>query len=74
MLGASLLLAKIHAAPCRHDSGSEVALGAEFDVAIVRQYEAVRQLGLDTDTVFVSGIYAACGNYVFMVCRECETK
>ena len=70
----SLLLGKIHAAPCRHDSGLEVALGGEFDVAIVRQHEAMRQLGLDADTVFVSGIYAGGGNYVFMVCRECGRK
>jgi hypothetical protein len=52
----------------------EVALGQEFDVAVVRQHEAVRQLGLDSDTVFVSGIYADGGNYVFMVCPECGTK
>ena len=67
-------LPNTHAAPCRHDSGLEVALGQDFDLAIVRQHEAVRQLGLDPDAVFVSGIYADGGNYAFMVCRECGTK
>ena len=73
-MGSLLSDVTIRAAPCWHDSGIEIALGQEFDLAIVRQHEAVRQLGLDLEAVFVSGIYADDGDYVFMVCHACGTN
>lgn len=69
---SSLPLLRTQRAPCGHASSLEIQLNEQFDQALFQQYDWLRQYGLDFDTVFVSGLYARHGQYVFMVCRECR--